>query len=86
MTLAVTVKVLSQCHQPLFTGSDVLSHFSVVCVFFFLFFPDDLEMEGALQKGKLRLLLKNCLLLRKRGKRFWFRLTGVDYDRGDLSL
>lgn len=60
MTLAVTVKVLSQCHQPLFTGSDVLSHFFVV--FFFLFFPDDLEMEGALQKGKLRLLLKNCLL------------------------
>lgn len=43
-------------------------------------------MEGALQKGKLRLLLKNCLLLGKEGKCFWFGLAGVDYDRGDLSL
>lgn len=43
-------------------------------------------MERAIQKGKLRLLWKNCLQLEKGGIYLWHRLTGMGYDRGNPSL
>lgn len=80
MTLAVTVKVLSQCHQPLFTESDVLSHFFVVCVFFFLFFPDDLEMEGgSTTEGKIEVAFEELLTIREGRETFL-----VQINRGGL--
>lgn len=67
-------------------GAISLSSSGLMCQVDFFSPPNVLEREGALQKGNLRLLLKDCLLLGKAGKHFWFRLAGLGNDRGDLLL
>lgn len=55
-----------------------LCSLGLLCQVRFIFFPPNIsQREGALEKGKLRLLMKNCLLLREGRERLLLQISRI---------